>query len=325
MTTRVSIGAIFPQTELGTDPAVIRQYVSAIDELGFDHLLIYDHVLGAAPRHRSRVDISRPLTETFVFFGYVAALAPRLELATSVLVLPQRQTALVAKQAAVVDVLTAGKLRLAIGSGWNELEYCAMNGDWQRRGAMLDEQVELLRRLWSEPIVDFDGDFHTVDGLGLNPMPVQRPIPIWMGGGADVMLRRIGRCADGFMPLPFNDEQRDEQVSTVRKYAAEAGRDPSQIGLEGRIDYGGRSRPPLVPAAARPPGEIVEEVRHWADLGATHLHVDTRRSDLVGVDAHVRALETMLDLVGEALDRPEQVHQQTGGSPLTRTRTEEQE
>ena len=194
-------GAIFPQTEIGIDPIAIRDYAQAVEDLGYDYLLAYDHVLGADPEGRGG---TWPYTymsnfhEPLALFSYLAGLTERIELVSGVVILPQRQTALVAKQAAVVDILTGGRLILGVGSGWNYLEYESLGQDFHTRGRRLEEQVGLLRRLWSEPLVEFEGDFDRIPAVGINPRP-GRQIPIWMGGTAPVVLDRIGRIGDGWV------------------------------------------------------------------------------------------------------------------------------
>lgn len=173
------LGAIFPQTEIGNDPADIRAYAEAVEAMGYQHILAYDHVLGAGTV--SRPDWTGPYTsetpfhEIFVLFGYLAAVTRRVELVTGVLILPQRQTALAAKQAAAVDVLSGGRLRLGVGVGWNDVEYQALNEDFGNRGARIEEQVALLRALWSETAISFSGRWHTMEDAGINPLPAQRP------------------------------------------------------------------------------------------------------------------------------------------------------
>ena len=187
------LGVVFPQTEIGADPAGVRAYSQAVEGLGFEHLVTYDHVLGADPA--GHPGFSGPYTteslfhEPFVLFGYLAAVAPSLELVTGIVILPQRQTALVAKQAAEVDILTGGRFRLGVGQGWNAVEYEALGKSFADRARRMEEQIELLRRLWQEPVLDFAGRDHTITAAGLNPLPVQRPIPIWIGGSSEAALR----------------------------------------------------------------------------------------------------------------------------------------
>ncbi|GCE23978.1 hypothetical protein KDK_77780 [Dictyobacter kobayashii] len=199
----MQIGVTFPQTEIGADPQVIRDYAQAVEGMGYQHVLIYDHVLGADPTHRpgwTGYTHTEMFHEPFVLFGYLAALT-QLELVTGVIILPQRQTALVAKQAAEVDVLSGGKFRLGIGVGWNPVEYEALGTDFSTRGRVVEEQIELLRQLWSKEVVTFKGRYHTVTEAGLSPLPVHRSIPVWIGGSSDSALRRAARIADGWFPL----------------------------------------------------------------------------------------------------------------------------
>jgi probable F420-dependent oxidoreductase len=198
------IGAVFPQMEIGDDPGAIRSWAQAVEELGYQHVLAFEHVLGAGtdtrPGWQHAYTSETLFHEVFVLFGYLAAVTSRVELVTGVLVLPQRQTALVAKQAAEVDVLSGGRLRLGVGVGWNEVEYQALGASFGDRGARSEEQVEVLRRLWAEPTITYSGRWHQVDNAGINPLPVRRRIPVWFGGHAEAALRRVGRVGDGWLP-----------------------------------------------------------------------------------------------------------------------------
>src|SRR5438874_5101197 len=220
-------GVIFPQTEIGTDPSIIRDYTQAVEDLGYTHLLAYEHVLGAsAERYPS---LSGPYRERhqfyepFVLFGYMAAFTQKIELVIGVLVLPMRQTALVAKQSATLDVLSRGRLRLGVGVGWNPVEAEAMGSDFHTRCKRIEEQIELLRKLWTEPLVDFHGEWHNVAHAGINPLPVQRPIPIWVGATADAGLERAARLADGWFPLIPPDQRARDQVEKMRGYLKATG------------------------------------------------------------------------------------------------------
>src|SRR5262250_1474052 len=204
-------GVVFPQTEFGNDPLAIKDYAQTADGLGYDYLLVYDHVLSAHPDRGRKLTgpytHEHPFHEPFVFFGYLAAVTTRLQLTTGIIILPQRQTALVAKQAAEIDVLSGGRLRLGIGLGWNQVEYEALNQDFHTRGRRSEEQIEVLRLLWTEETVTYSGRWHRISHAGLNPRPIQRPIPIWIGSGAPQMplppeagMRRIARLADGWFP-----------------------------------------------------------------------------------------------------------------------------
>ena len=230
------LGAIFPQTEIGADPAAVRDFVQAAESLGYDHLLVFDHVLGADPSMRE--NWNRPYQHTslfhepFVLFGYLAGITRTIELTTGVLILGQRQTALVAKQAAEVDVLSGGRLRLGIGIGWNEVEYEALGENFNNRGRRSVEQIALLRALWTQEVVDFKGRYHRVTHAGINPLPVQRPIPIWLGGGAERVVRRVGRLGDGWFPQFRPDGDGQARIEQMREYAREAGETQIQLGLK---------------------------------------------------------------------------------------------
>jgi probable F420-dependent oxidoreductase len=276
------IGVVFPQTELGSDPGAVRAFATAASELGYAHIAVFDHVVGADPAvHRGwsgPYDVHTTFHEPFVLFGYLAALTS-LELVTSILILPQRQTVLVAKQAAEIDLLTQGKLRLGVGLGWNEVEYEALGQNFSDRGARLGEQVALLRRLWTETSVTVAGEHEHVTGAGIAPLPVQRPIPVWIGARADVALRRAGRIADGWFPMEQPGAALARSTAIVHGAAVEAGRDPSTLGMEGRINVGSESSSP-----------IDQQIAAWRDAGATHLSFNTMRAGFSTVDEHIAAL-----------------------------------
>ena len=279
----MQIGVVFPQTELGGDVGAVRAYAQGVEQLGYAHLLAYDHVLGADPAIHTGwagpYDSHTTFHEPFVLFGYVAALT-QLEVVTGIIILPQRQTALVAKQAAEVDLLTNGRFRLGIGIGWNAVEYEALGKDFTDRGVRSEEQVELLRRLWTEPTVTHDGPSERVTGAGLAPLPVQRPIPIWFGGSSPRAYRRIGRLGDGWFPMAPPGPRLDEAKAMVDAAAIEAGRDPSTLGMEGRANW----------TAAGGVDTIVDHVGRWRNAGATHLSVNTMGAQLGSVDDHLAAL-----------------------------------
>ena len=276
------IGVVFPQTELAGDVGAVRAYGEGVEELGFTHLLAYDHVVGADPEvhrgWRGPYDVSTTFHEPFVLFGYLAAVTS-LELVTGIIILPQRQTVLAAKQAAEVDLLTDGHFRLGVGIGWNAVEYEALGKDFSNRGARLEEQVALLRRLWTERTVTHEGVHERVTGAGLAPLPVQRPIPIWFGAVAERALRRVGQLADGWFPQVPPGPKLDEARAIVRGAAVDAGRDPDALGMEGRISWDEGDVDKLVRQAGR-----------WRDADATHLSVNTMGAGLASVEDHLAAL-----------------------------------
>jgi probable F420-dependent oxidoreductase len=278
----VNIGVVFPQTEIGPDTGAVRAYAQRVEELGFTHVLAYDHVLGADPAVHAGwngpYDVRSTFHEPLVLFGYLAALTS-LELVTGIIILPQRQTALVAKQAAEVDLLTGGQFRLGIGLGWNAVEYEALGKSFSDRGARMTEQVALLRRLWTEESVTFAGTYEKVSAAGLAPLPVQRPIPLWFGAQTDRALRRAGQLGDGWFPQVPPGPRLDAARSIVEQAAAEAGRDAGQLGMEGRVSWGEGGADLLAQQAGK-----------WRDVGASHLAVNTMGAGLASVDDHLAAL-----------------------------------
>jgi probable F420-dependent oxidoreductase len=276
-------GVVFPQTEIGTDPAVIRDFAQTAEALGYHHILAYDHVIGANPA--SRQGWRPPYThkdsfhEPFVLFSYLAGVTKTLEFTTGVIILPQRQTVLVAKQAAALDVLSGGRLRLGIGIGWNPVEYEALGENFKNRGRRSEEQVEVLRQLWTQELVTYEGQWHRITDAGLNPLPIQRPIPIWFGGSDDRALRRLARLGDGWFPLMGPDDTCRAAIDKIGSYAREAGRDPKSIGIESRVTIGQKS-----------PEEWKKEIEAWKNLGATHLAVNTMKAGLPTPTAHIEAI-----------------------------------
>jgi len=280
----MKVGVVFPQTEIGPDPGAVRAFAEAAEGLGYEHILAFDHVLGAdvrqRPSWRGAYNHAHLFHEPFVLFGHLAAVTRSIGFVTGVLVLPQRQAALVAKQAAEVDVLSGGRLRLGVGVGWNDVEYEALGQNFHDRGARSEEQIALMRELWTREVVTFKGRWHTVSAAGINPLPVQRPIPVWIGAHADAALRRAARIADGLV-LSSNDppdERRLALLERVRRYAHEAGRDPASLGLDARANL----RDGLDRALA--------EAERWRELGATHLSVNTMNAGLRTPDDHMAAI-----------------------------------
>ncbi|MBV8717868.1 MAG: LLM class F420-dependent oxidoreductase [Chloroflexi bacterium] len=278
----MQIGVVFPQTEIGADPSGVKAYAQAVQQMGFAHLAAYDHVLGADKSMRPdwRGYSSESLFhEPLVLFGYLAAIAPGLELVPQVIILPQRQTALLAKQAAEVDVLTGGKLRLGVGIGWNAVEYEGLGMDFRNRGRRFEEQIALLRRLWTEPVITYEGRYDRITAAGLNPLPIQQPIPLWIGASAEAALKRAAILADGYFPQRPLEGGWPATVAKIRQWRAEAGRDPKEFGIDARINLGDGN-----------PEDWRKAAEDWRGLGATHLSINTMGAGLQGADAHVDAL-----------------------------------
>jgi probable F420-dependent oxidoreductase len=285
----VRIGVVFPQTEIGHAVADVRRYAVTAEELGYAHLIAFDHVVGADPETHEGwdgwYDVDSTFHEPMVLFGYLAAIT-RLELVTSIIILPQRQTALVAKQAAELDLLTEGRFRLGVAVGWNAVEYEALGQDFTKRGRRMDEQIPLLRRLWTERSVTFEGQYDRITGAGIAPLPIQRPIPIWIGGYSPPAFRRMGRLADGWFPSSLQPgAELDAARDVIARAAEAAGRDPGAIAMEGRLNWR--------------PGITNDELQHiagaWRDTGASHISVDTMDQGLASLDAHLNALGQVAD------------------------------
>jgi probable F420-dependent oxidoreductase len=246
--------------------------------------LVFDHVLGANPERPDRLTgpytHEDPFLEPFVLFAYMASVTRKIEFTTGILILPQRQTALVAKQAATLDLLSGGRLRLGVGIGWNHVEYQALGQDFHTRGRRIEEQIELLRRLWKEPLVNFDGKWDQIPDAGLKPFPIQKPIPIWFGGHHDNVLRRLAEIGDGWMPNYRKAADAEPSISKIKRYLEQAGRDWSDIGLEPRLWYGHKDL-----------NKWDSYMEEWRKLGSTHLTLNTMQSDLGGLDEHIVAME----------------------------------
>jgi probable F420-dependent oxidoreductase len=280
--------AIFPQTEIGSDRAIVARFIRDVEAMGFDGLVAYDHVLGADP---ARPEWSGPYTidstfhEVMVLFSFAAAITTTLELSTGVLILPQRQTALVAKQAAALDVLSGGRLRLGVGIGWNWVEYDALGMNFHDRGKRVEEQIALLRRLWTEPSVTFDGKWHHVDRAGLNPLPIRRPIPLWMGADTEVALRRVARLGDGlFAHFPATEEGA-AQAARFWDWVRAAGRDPKDVGLECRM------------GARMSDDELSRAAESFRAMGATDFEFNTMRAGFSSPDEHLAAYRRFMERV----------------------------
>ncbi|HEX7215727.1 MAG TPA: LLM class F420-dependent oxidoreductase [Methylomirabilota bacterium] len=285
-------GVVFPQIEFGNDVQAIRDYAQTAEGLGYDYLLAYDHVLGAHPERTPKLTgpytWEHPFHEPMVFFGFLAAATTRLGLVTGILILPQRQTALVAKQTAEVDVLSGGRLRLGIGIGWNYVEYDSLGQDFKTRGRRTEEQIAVLRKLWTQPLVTHKSAHHVIDNAGINPLPVQRPIPIWFGGAADAVLERAARLGDGWMPAgrPPDDRMKG-YLDQLGRHLAAAGRDRTRFGIDPWISIAGLGR-----------DEVRRRVEAWRALGATHLAIDTMRAGFTSPKAHIEAIRGFREVFG---------------------------
>jgi probable F420-dependent oxidoreductase len=287
----MQIGAVVPHHEIGTDPGAIRDYAQGVEELGSTHLLIYDHVMGA---QRDRpggfegpYDSDTAFHEPLVFFGFVAAVTRRIDLVTAVLILPQRQTVLVAKQAAELAILSENRFRLGVGVGWNTVEYEALNEDFGNRGRRQAEQVELLRRLWTEDAFSFDGEFHHIDRASILPRPSE-PVQVWFGGSAPSLLERCGRLGDGWIPLGKPDEKSTERIAAIRSAREESGLSMDGFGIQAQAQYA-RGNPERWRAHAAA----------WRDLGATHLAIATHNAGDTDVDGHLARIAEYRDAVAD--------------------------
>lgn len=291
------VGVSFPTTEIGADAVVIRDFAQAVEDLGFSHLKGLDHVVGA--NTASRPGWSRPYNhlsafyEPLVLFSYLAGITTRLGFVTGVVIMPQRQTVLFAKQAANLDIFCGGRLRLGLGLGWNQVEYEALGVPFARRGVRMDDQIRVLRRLWTEPTLTEDGPFHRITDAGINPLPLQRPIPIWIGGWSEPAVARAVRLGDGWMPsLPA--ERAQEAAGGFHEALRKAGRDPASVGLENTVLLGATVGGPIRDVEAG-----VADAEAWRKAGATGVNFHTMDMGLSSPDAHVallRRISEMLEL-----------------------------
>ncbi len=284
-------GVVFPAPEIAPDPGAIRDYAQALEALGYRHILTFDHVLGAGTA--SRPDWSGPYDhqhkfhEPFVLMGFLAGVTKTIEMVTGIVILPQRQTALVAKQAAEVDVLTQGRLRLGVGIGWNAVEYEALNADFTTRGRRLEEQVEVLRQLWTSDLVTYKGREHTINDAGINPLPVQRPIPIWGGAFRPVAIERVCRLLDGFFPRMPLDDKTEGRMERVFKLLEQYGRDPAKFGLDATVYCKGDDV-----------DQWLHDAERWKSLGATHISVQTLGQGYATWDRHIDAVRRFMEGLG---------------------------
>ena len=286
----MKLGVVFPQTEIGSDPGAVREYAQAAESMGYNHILAFDHVLGAnagsRPGWSGAYRHTDAFHEPFVLFGYLAAVTSDVELVTGVIILPQRQTALVAKQTATVDVLSRGRLRLGIGIGWNAVEYEALGENFHNRGRRSEEQIDLLRKLWTNDLITYEGRWHKITDAGLNPLPVQRPIPVWFGGAAPQTIRRVATMGDGWFPLFRPDDRGRELVESMREQATAAGRGPDDIGVESWVSIRDSSE-----------DDWKRTAEAWRELGATHISVNTMNAGLESPQAHIEAIQRFKEVI----------------------------
>ena len=255
----MQLNALFPTRDIGSDPVKIRDWAQAAEDLGYAHIEVADHVFGAAARDdwKPIYNETDPFHETLTTLAFLAAVTKTIKLTSGVLILPQRQTGVVAKQAAEVDLLSAGRLRLGVGVGWNYVEYEALGAEWKTRGARQAEQIKVMRRLWTEDLVTFSGRFHDLKSVNILPPPVQRPIPVWFGGSSDAVVKRAAMLGDGWMPIMAPDAEANAKLDALRGHLRSFGRDPAAFGLEGWLRMN-EADPKLWAAAAA----------GWRHLGA---------------------------------------------------------
>ena len=287
----MDIGISFPQTEIGADPGAIRDFAQAAEDMGFVHISVLDHVLGAGtpkgPEFAKNYTRDFMFHEPFTLLSFLAGLTERIELATAILILPQRQAVLVAKQAAELDVLSGGRLRLGVGLGWNEVEFTALDMNFRNRGRRVEEQIDVMRRLWTEDLVTFEGEWHRIEDAGLNPPPVQRPIPVWIGAMSEPALRRAGRIADGWFVYPRQapDDAAAAMLDLLHQSARDANRDPESVGVDATVyaHQGGG------------PDDWHRLIEAWREIGATRITFRTMESGLDFPDGHIAAMRRLMD------------------------------
>lgn len=289
----MKFGVIYPQTEFGSDPEAIRDFAQVVEDLGYAHINIFDHVLGVNPDRpggwQGQYNYQSAFMEPLVLYGFMASVTRQITLSTGIMILPQRQTALFAKQAATLDVLTNGRLRLGVGLGWNGVEYTCLNENFHNRGRRMEEQIQLLRLLWTQPLVTFSGRWHHIPDAGINPLPVQRPIPIWFGGRAEPALRRAARLGDGWMATFRTPAELQPHLELIMSFVEEAGRVRAGFGIEVRIYYGDGN-----------PDGWKQILQGWQSLGATQVSFNTMGAGFTSPEQHLSAIKRFAGELGVA-------------------------
>ena len=287
----MQIGAVFPHNEIGTDPGAIKAFAQGVEALSISHLLIYDHVLGADPDReggfRGAYDKDVAFHEPFTTFAFIAAVTEKLEMITTVMILPQRQTVLAAKQAAEVALLSNNRFRLGVGVGWNELEYVGLNETFNNRGRRQAEQVEVMRKLWSEDSLDYTGDYHRIDKASINPRP-SKQIPIWFGGSAPALLDRVARLGDGWIPLMGANEKAQACIDKIKATREAAGLSFDNFGIQAQAQYSCGS-----------PERWQKHARAWRDMGCTHIAIATHNAGATNVDGHLARIREYQDALND--------------------------
>lgn len=287
----MKFGVVYPQTEYEHSPQAIQDYAQTVEELGYNHILAYDHILGANPERpggwTGPYTYKHAFMEPFVLYSFMAACTQRVEFTTGVIILPQRQTAVFAKQAATLDVLSGGRTRFGIGLGWNQVEYQALNENFHNRGRRIEEQVQVLRLLWTQELINFEGRWHNIPDAGINPLPVQRPIPLWFGGYVEAVLRRAARLGDGWMPGFRSPAEAGPVLDLLDGFLEEQGRKRPDFGIEVRLPYGDGN-----------PETWLKTVEAWKKIGITHLGINTMGVGFHSPQEHLEAVERFARAVG---------------------------
>jgi probable F420-dependent oxidoreductase len=285
----MEIGAVFPHNEIGTDPQAIKDYAQGVEELGITHLLIYDHVLGA-DRDRpggfeGPYDKDFAFHEPFTTFAFIAAVTQKLDMITTVMILPQRQTVLAAKQAAELAILSNNRFKLGVGVGWNAVEYVGLNENFRDRGKRQAEQVELMRLLWDNEVLEYKGSYHEIDKASINPRP-SKPVPIWFGGGAPQLIQRCAELGDGWIPLMGPNEKAKAMLDEIRHQRINKGLSWDDFGVQAQAQYAGGN-----------PELWAKHAAKWRELGASHLAIATHNAGETNVQGHLNRIQEYLDSV----------------------------